>query len=257
MKPGSRFNDVFAPLGGRNRLLDQLRAADADMIAPYLERVDLTKGQVLFEPGDEVRTVHFPGGRTIVALVVAMENGDTVETASVGREGAVGGIVSQGYLPAFARAVVQIAGPAWRMDAARLQDARARSDTLRDLFTRYADCLVAQLVQSVACNALHPIEERCARWILTIQDRVGGDELPVTQQFLAEMLGVQRTYLSRVLNELGRRGLVTSRRGVLHVHGREALERSACPCYALVRAHYETVLTGTYPSAAEASAAPA
>ncbi|WP_181706172.1 Crp/Fnr family transcriptional regulator [Chthonobacter rhizosphaerae] len=230
-------------------MLDALRQPDAELLAGASERVTLERGQVLFEPGDDVGVVHFPCGPTIAALIVTMENGAVVETATIGREGAVGGIVSQGNLPAFARGVVQVAGPAIRIDATRLQELKARSVAMRNLFARYADCLLAQILQSVACNALHPMEGRCARWLLALQDRIGGEDLPVTQQTLADLLGVQRTYLSRVLASLQRRGLVRSNRGVIRIHSRDELEKASCECYAAVRSHYDAVLSGIYPTA--------
>ncbi|WP_181703954.1 Crp/Fnr family transcriptional regulator [Chthonobacter albigriseus] len=232
--------------GTGNFLLDVLAPGDLGLIAPFLQRVDLRQGQTLFEAGDEVNTIHFPCGQTIGALLVVMRNGDVAESATIGREGAIGGIVSQGNLPAFSRAVVQIAGPAYRIEAARLQAAKQQSIAIRNLMARYADCILAQIVQSVACNALHPIDARCARWILTIQDRIGNDHLPVTHQFLAEALGVQRTYLSRVLGILQKRGLVRSRRGTVEVLSRNALEEVSCECYACVRLHYDKVLIGVY-----------
>lgn len=129
----------------------------------------------------------------MVSLVVSMRDGATAQTVSIGREGAIGGIVSHGLVPAFARAVVQIPGVAMRLDVGQ---------GLANLLTRYADCLVAQLLQAVACNALHTIEQRAARWLLATQDRVGDDEVLLTQEFLAEMLGVQRTYVTRVAKAL-------------------------------------------------------
>ncbi|WP_075214805.1 Crp/Fnr family transcriptional regulator [Mongoliimonas terrestris] len=241
-------NDVFQQSRFRNGLLDALKQPDAELLGSVAERVSLARGHVLFEPGDSVTVVHFPCGPTIAALIVTMENGDAVETATIGREGAIGGIVSQGHLPAFARGVVQVAGPAIRIETARLQDLKSRSVAVRNLFARYADCLLAQILQSVACNALHPMEGRCARWLLSLHDRIGADDLPVTQQTLAEMLGVQRTYLSRVLGALSRRGLVRAGRGTIQVLSREGLERASCECYAAVRLHYEGVLGGIYPT---------
>lgn len=238
---------VERPGGGTgNFLLDVLQPADMALLSPHLQRAELKAGQVLFEAGDPVTIVHFPCGSTLTALLVVMRNGDVAESATIGRDGAIGGIVSQGNLPAFARGVVQTPGIAYRIETSRLQAAKAQSLAIRNLFARYADCLLAQIVQSVACNALHAIDARCARWILTIQDRVGGDTLPVTHQFLSEALGVQRSYLSRVMSMLQKRGLIRSRRGTVEILQRAAIEEMSCECYRCVRLHYETVLKGVY-----------
>jgi CRP-like cAMP-binding protein len=125
-----------------------------------------------------------------------------------------------------------------------------RSPTLRDHFARYADCLLAQTLQSVACNAIHDMDARLARWLLTLQDRIGGDELHLTQEFIAEMLGVQRTYVTRVVGVLEKAGAIRKSRGALTVVNRGKLERQACECYAYLRRHFERVLPGVYPKLA-------
>ncbi|HUZ66455.1 MAG TPA: Crp/Fnr family transcriptional regulator [Beijerinckiaceae bacterium] len=231
----------------RNNLLDALQPADRALLAPHLEKVMLSKGDVLFAPGDEVTIVHFPCNATIASLLIAMSPGDMVETASIGREGAVGGIVSQGALPAYTQAVVQIGGPTYRMALASLQEAKARSLTLRNLFARYADCLLSQVLQSVACNALHPIDQRCARWLLSMRDRIGANNLPLTQETLAQMLGIQRTYLSKVFGRFKCEGLVKTTRGRVELIDIDRLEGASCECYGQVKHHFERVLKGVYP----------
>ncbi len=117
---------------------------------------------------------------------------------------------------------------------------------MRNLFTRYSDCLLAQVLQSVACNALHPIEQRCARWLLTLQDRLDTDTLPITQEMLAERLGVQRTYLTRVLKMLQQQGLIAVGRGRITIRDRADMERASCECHAVVKRHFEEVLGAVY-----------
>jgi CRP-like cAMP-binding protein len=229
-----------------NLLLEALDTSDRALLAPYLERGQRTRGTVLFRAGEDVSHVTFPLNQTTVTLVSRMRDGRMVETATVGHEGAVGGVVSHGYLPAFSEAVVQVSGEVLRLDAERLTRARAASPTLRDLFVRYADCLLAQVLQSVACNAVHPIEERCLRWLLTFQDRLGTPVLPVTQEMLAEMLGVRRTYLTGVLGALQRRGLISVRRGQITILDRAQAEHASCECYGKVRSHYRSVLGAVY-----------
>jgi CRP-like cAMP-binding protein len=134
--------------------------------------------------------------------------------------------------------MVQIGGPAYAIDTARLEEAKAQSAPLRDLLSRYADALLAQMMQSIACNALHSAEARCSRWLLATQDRVERSPIPLTQESLAEMLGVQRTTVTAVVKELQGRGLIHYTRGRVEIVDRDALERSACECYASVEKHF-------------------
>lgn len=237
------------PLLSGNLLLKALRPKDRALLAPHLELRECRRGDVLFEAGEDVSLISFPTGSSVAALVIAMRDGRTVEVATVGHEGAIGGVVSQGSLPAFSRAVVQIAGPILRLEAQQLQEAKAASASLRNLFTRYSDCLLAQVLQSVACNALHPIEERCARWILGLQDRLGSEVLPITHEQLADLLGVQRSYLTRTLKGLQQQELIQVRRGRIVVCNRAALEAKACECHGAVKQHFETVLGAVYGTA--------
>ncbi|TXN00416.1 Crp/Fnr family transcriptional regulator [Methylobacterium sp. WL103] len=230
-----------SPFDG-NRLLQDLHDADRALLAPHLEPTTYAKGDVIFAAGTEVGAITFPCRQTVVTLLIAMQDGRSAETATIGCEGAVGGVVSDGRVPASTSAVVQIGGPALRLDAAHLQEAKRRSATLRALFTRYSDCLLAQVLQSVACNALHPIEARCLRWLLTLQDRIAGDVLPVTHEQLAAMLGVQRTYLTRILSTLQAQGLLRVGRGRITVLDRAAMVDAACECHGAVHRHYDTVL---------------
>jgi len=233
-----------------NRLLKALAPKDRHLLAKNLEAVTLEKGAVLFEPGEDVISIYFPGLGTVASLILNLRDGATAEAALIGREGAVGGIISGGNKPAFTRGVVQIGGPAVRLAANVLEKAKLRSPTLRDHFARYADCLLAQTLQSVACNAIHDMDARLARWLLTLQDRIGGDELHLTQEFIAEMLGVQRTYVTRVVGVLEKAGAIRKSRGALTVVNRGKLERQACECYAYLRRHFERVLPGVYPKLA-------
>lgn len=230
-----------------NYLITALSPGDRMLIAPHLEQVELARGQVLFEPGDEVTHVHFPCDTAMVSLVTIMRTGETAVAATIGREGAVGGVVSSGHLPAFGRAVVQSAGPAYRVRVTRLQEAKAKSIGMRNLLTRYADCLLAQVLESVACNALHSLEARCARWMLCCCDRTGTDVLPLTQEALAHMLGASRPYVSRALGLMEAQGMVMPGRGRITIVDRAKLEKTACECYVNVREHYATVLGAVYP----------
>lgn len=229
-----------------NLLLDALSDPDRALIAPYLESISCTRGQTAFEAGGEVTHVTFPCHNAVLALVVTTRDGRTAETATIGYEGAAGGLVSRGRIPAFVTGMVQVGGPMLRIEAGRLEEAASRSASLRDLFVRYADCLMAQLLQMSACNALHPIEQRCLRWLLTLQDRIAGDTLPITHELLAAMLGIQRTYLTRILRRLQDQGLIRVGRGRITVLDHAAVSAAACECHARVRLHCEAVLGMDY-----------
>jgi CRP-like cAMP-binding protein len=225
-----------------NRLLGALSPRDFAVLEPHLEIVELTRGKVLFEPGDDVVTTYFPCHRTMVSLLIVTRDGREVEAATIGREGAVGGIVSEGHKPAFGRAAVQVGGEALAIPTSHLEAAKTGSPRFGDLFSRYADALLAQMMQSVACNALHRTEERCARWLLATHDRAGDKMIQLTQEALAEMLGVQRTTVTAVTGVLQERGLIRTHRGRVEVLDRDGLERAACECYRAVEDHFARLL---------------
>lgn len=229
-----------------NLLLKALRAEDRALLAPHCEVRTYRRGETLFSMGADVSSISFPCDQTVATLIIAMSDGRRAETATIGREGAVGGVVSNGSLPASTSAIIQIGGPVLCIAALRLQEAKRHSALLRNLFTRYADCLLAQVLQAVACNALHPIEERCLRWLLTLQDRIGTATLPVTHEWLAGMLGVQRTYLTRILRTLQQQGLIEVGRGRITILDRAGMQEAACECHGVVARHYETVLGAVY-----------
>jgi CRP-like cAMP-binding protein len=225
-----------------SRLLSAIQPSDREHIRPHLIPRLLQRGQILFEPGQDVEITHFPCRGTMTSLLVISSDGREVEAASIGHEGAVGGIVSAGHKPAYARALVQVGGPAFSIETARLEETKAGSPAFHDLFARYADVLLAQMMQSVACNALHPVEMRCARWLLSTHDRVGLSPIPLTQETLAEMLGVQRTTVTAVIKTLQSRGLIRSVRGGVEVVDRRGLKEAACECYESIEQHFDRLL---------------
>lgn len=233
--------------GVHNRLLAALAPRDLALVYPALETVHLNAGSVLFEPGEDVTHICFPSQDMIAALVLNLRDGGSAEAAMIGCEGAAGGIISEGHKPAFARGVVQIGGSALRLRTEVLNSAKQRSPTLRDHFARYADCLLAQALQSVACNAVHEMDGRLARWLLNLQDRLGKAELRVTQEFISQMLGVHRSYTTRIIGSLASRGAISKARGVIVIVSRHKLEGQACECYAYLRRHFERLLPGVYP----------
>ena len=231
-----------------NNLLRALRSDDWAILQPKLEDWAAPTGTILHEPGDTVRHAYFPRGSSLISYLVVLTDGRAIETALIGREGAVGGIVSQGKLPAYSRAEVQLGGSFYRVDLHLLEDAKSRSPTLRYLFARYADCLMAQVFQSVACNAAHSIEQRTAKWLLAAIERTGAPEVGLTQEQLAAMLGVGRSYLSRVIHDLRQRGVIETRRGRMGVADVDGLRALACECNSATSRHFEEVLKGVYPA---------
>ena len=189
------------------------------------EAGDLETGHVLFDVAEDVDTICFPLPNTIASLVLGLRDGSSAESMIVGREGAIGGIVSSGHKPAFARGVIHIGGPALLLRTGALERAKQQSPTLRDFLARYSDCLLAQVLQSVACNALHDFDARLARWLLMASDRLEGDETPLTHEFLAMMLGVQRPGVTIALQALETRGAIYGRRGRIVIVDRKELKR--------------------------------
>ena len=232
-----------------NNLLRRLSAGDFALIAPYLVHEEAGASELLYNPGDDVEIVHFPCGPSLATYLVSNEDGRDVETILVGREGAVGGIVSEGYLPAYTRIMVKFGGPFVRLHVGKLDTAKIKSATLRNVFARYADCMLAQIFQSTACNAIHSIEQRTAKWIIAAMERIDGDEtVPLTHEQLATMLGVGRSYTSRVIQTFKAEGVLETRRGSILVRDREALRIRACLCNESVKNHFEEVLRGVYPT---------
>ena len=232
-----RTDEAFA----RNRLLATFPAEARALIEPFASVVELELGSVLHASGDDVVNSSFPFGPTMISLGLDLADGRTIEVASIGQEGAVGGIVSCGKAPAFAHAEVIVAGPALKVPMAMLEEAKGRSGHIRNLFCRFSDYLLSQVMQSVACNAFHPIEARAARWLLTAQDRAG-DRIELTQEALAGLLGAQRTTVNAVARILQDEGLISSRRGMIQVIDRAGLRRRACECYTAVESHFGGII---------------
>ncbi len=200
-------------------------------------------------PATTSRSFIFPAGRVLATYLVSNEDGRDVETILVGREGAVGGIVSEGYLPAYTRIMVKFGGPFVRLHVGKLDAAKTKSPTLRNVFARYADCMLAQIFQATACNAIHSIEQRTAKWILSAMERTNGnDVVPLTHEQLATLLGVGRSYTSRVIQTFKAEGVLETRRGSILVRNREALQIRSCLCNESVKNHFEEVLRGVYPT---------
>ena len=228
-----------------NRLLAALRPDDLMLLEPHLEVVELRQAEVLYEAGDTVGHAYFPHD-SMVCLVAVLEEGATAEVAVFGREGVMGFASSLVTRVSFGRYMAQVGGMASRIDAGRLRQLADTRPDMRHMFMRYTEALLAQTFQTVACNAIHPVEARCCRWILATHDRVQRDDLPLTHEFLGEMLGVQRPTVSLITRSLLNAGLIQQGRGVITVVDRRGLEEAACGCYGVIRRSFERLLPGTY-----------
>jgi CRP-like cAMP-binding protein len=221
-----------------NRLLAALGPEDLGRIAPHLERVELRRGVVLHEPRGELAEVWFPEG-CVISVVVVVRDGGLAEGAVVGREGAAGLVDALGDGRASARCLVQVPGPALRLELERLAAVHEASPLLRRLLAWYVQAFLAEVMVSAACHALHAAAARLARWLLLVQDRAGGPAaLPLTQEFLALMLGLQRTTVTETASALQRAGLIAYRRGSVEIRDRPGLEAAACGCYRTIRESY-------------------
>ncbi|WP_262271553.1 Crp/Fnr family transcriptional regulator [Microvirga yunnanensis] len=235
-----------SPLDHRaNRFLAALEPQDFAVLKPHLEVVILPRGTVLYEPGDPIRYTYFPHD-AIISLVDVMEDGRLAEVVLFGREGLFGLLSAFVSREAFGRYVVQIPGTASRIPLDHMHAAiLARPDLQRQVLA-YNEALLAQAYHTVACNALHPVEARCCRWLLSTHDRLDEDAMPLTHEFLAEMLGVQRSTVSTVLRGLQVSGLIEQSRGGIAVIDRAGLEQGACECYRKIRSRFEKLLPGSY-----------
>ena len=227
-----------------NRLLATFSSEARKLIEPFGTMVELQTGDVALSRGEQVVSSLFPIGPTLVSMEIELSGGRTVEAALIGRRGAVGGIVSCGQAPAFSRARVLVGGQALRVPMKALEDAKRESPFIANLFCRFSDYLLSQTMQSVACNAYHSIPERAARWLLHAQDRTG-NRIELTQQALADLLGVQRTTVNAVLQSFEQDGLIATGRGVVRITDREGLSQRACECYERLETHFNSVIGGT------------
>lgn len=234
------------PAPSQNRLLAALDAVDLELVAPKLAPVILEKGALLYDPGDMIDVIYFPDD-CVISLMTLMESGAAIESAAIGREGALGLMAAVSPRQSLSRAIVQAPGRARRITAAHLHRAWEQSAPIRDLIDRHNEALFAHAIHSVACNALHSVEARFCRWLLSCDDRIDSSTVSLTQEFLADMLGVQRTTVTVVARALQAGGLIRYRRGVVDILDRPGLEAIACECYRAVRRNYQRLLPDPFP----------
>ena len=228
------------PDGLGNQLLDALIGSKR-LLVMRMETISLDLRDVLYEPNRPIRNVYFPVSG-IVSLVLEVGNGKTVEVATIGNEGFIGVPVFLGADRTQGTAFSQISGRALRISVAAFRDLLAMMPGFTKILNRYVQALLVQIAQGNACNGSHPVEQRCARWLLVTQDRVGQSPFVLTQDFLAQMLGVGRTSVNHVATTLQNAGLIRYSRGLITILDRKGLEARSCQCYDAIRAEFRRML---------------
>ncbi len=218
----------------QNHLLAALPTAEFDALAEHLEWVPMPLGKILYGPDEKLQHAYFPT-TSIVSLQYVMESGATAETAGVGNEGVVGVSLFMGGETTSSTAVVQTAGHAYRLEGQWLKEEFQRAGLMQRLLLRYTQALLTQTAQTAVCNRHHSLEQQLCRWLLLTLDRMSTNELIMTQELVASMLGVRREGITEAAGKLQRAGLISYRRGHIAVLDRHGLETHACECYAVVK----------------------
>lgn len=218
----------------QNKLLAALPLEDYQRLLPHLEFVSLVRSQVIYDAGERIDYFYFPT-QAIISIVVLMEDGAMIEVAVIGSEGMTGLPMWWGDNTSNQQIMVQIPGNGARISAHVLKTEFERGGALQNLLLRYTNALFSQATQSVACNRLHLLEQRLARWLLTVDDRIELDTLPLTQEFLSYMLGTRRSGITEAANILSQAGIIYYSRGKITILSREKLESASCECYQAVK----------------------
>ena len=238
---------AIAPVGQipqQNHLLAALPASDYERLAPHLELIPLKLGEVLYEPGIRMRYVYFPT-TSIVSLLYVMEDGASAEIAIVGNEGILGISLFMGGETTPSRAVVQSAGYGYRLKAQLLKDEFQRFGPMLHLLLRYTQALITQMAQTAVCNRHHSVDQQLCRWLLLSLDRLASNELSMTQELIANMLGVRREGVTEAAGKLQEARLISYRRGRITVLDRPGLEARCCECYEVVKKELDRLLPYT------------
>lgn len=226
----------------QNHLLAALPTAEFERLAAHLELVPLPLGEMLYEPGGQLKHAYFPT-TAIVSLHYIMESGASSESAGVGNEGVVGISLFMGGDTTSSSAVVQTAGHAYRLESGKLLEEFNRAGLLQRLFLRYTQALMTQMSQTAACNRHHSVEQQLCRWLLLTLDRLPSNELVMTQELIASMLGVRREGITDAAGKLQHAGVISYRRGHIAVLNRAGLEDRVCECYAVVKTELSRLLS--------------
>lgn len=224
-----------------NHLLDSLEPDSRSRIRPYLEPVHFKLGAVVCDAGGTLEHAYFPMG-AVLSLLTVLESGSAIETANIGREGAFGLFSAMYSRVSFNRCIVQLEGHIVRCPIKVLQEEFERSDHVRNLFVSFSETLLSQIQQTVACNAMHSVEERICRWLLMMHDRADGEILPYTHEFLSQILGANRKSVTLAAQSMQNAGLIEYHRGTIQVVNRAALEDASCECYAIVKERFDSFL---------------
>ena len=225
----------------QNNLLAVLPKSEFDRVASHLELVSMRLGDVIYESGNQLRHVYFPT-TSIVSLLYVMEDGASAEIAVVGNEGIIGIALFMGGESTPSRAIVQSAGYAYRLEAQLLKQEFNRAGPVMHLLLRYTQALITQMAQTAVCNRHHSVDQQLCRWLLLSLDRLPSNELTMTQELIANMLGVRREGVTEAAGKLQSAGLIHYSRGHIKVLDRAKLEQRVCECYAVVKKEYERLL---------------
>jgi CRP-like cAMP-binding protein len=234
------------PPHSSNHILASLSAGHLAALIQHLDVIELPQETVLYETGDSIKAVYFPHSG-LVSLVVDLASGEMIEAAMIGSEGVVGGAAASDNRISLNRAVVQVAANASVLDVERFWEVVEQSAAIRATLARHEQYLLAQAQQSAACNATHTLEARLARWLLRCRDVLESNDIALTQEFLADMLGVRRTTVTLAAHALQQAGLIQYRRGHIRLANLEGLQDSACECYATIKGHADRLLGSSPP----------
>lgn len=224
-----------------NQILAALPAAERDRVFPHLEQIQLPLGTVLYESGDTLRHIYFPAD-CIVSLLYVLENGASAEIAVVGNEGAIGVALFMGGETTPSRAIVQSAGVAYRLKGKRIKEEFSRHGQTMLLLLKYTQSLITQMAQTAVCNRHHSVNQQLCRWLLMSFDRLPSNTLSMTQELIANMLGVRREGVTAAAHRLQKLGVIRYSRGRITVLDRKKLEQLCCECYAVVKKETDRLL---------------
>jgi CRP-like cAMP-binding protein len=225
-----------------NYVLQSLSDADFALVKPHLKPVELTRGSVLYNAGEPIHRVFFPDSG-IISSVVELASGQAIEIAMIGRDTVAGGLFALDGKVSLYKGIVQLAGSGWSVDVDKLRAAASASPSFARSLVVHEQIVFAQAQQAAACNAVHSLEARMARWLLYVRELIDGETLQLTQEFLSQILGVQRSSISLVAARLQQRGLIHYRRGRLVIERLDDLRKVACECYDAVKSHRDRLLS--------------
>ena len=229
------------PIVHKNQLLGAFEPAAFARIKNFLHPVSVKLGTVICEAGAELEHVYFPQG-SVLSLLTALEDGSAIECANIGREGAFGLFAAMYSRVSFNRCTVQLEGNMLRCPIGPLHHEFQRSEHIRNLFVSYSETLLSQVMQTVACNSKHTVQERLCRWLLMMHDRAEGAQLTYTHEFLSHMMAANRTSVTHAAQSLQAAGLINYRRGLMQICNRSGLEKACCECYAIVKKRFNAFL---------------